>query len=151
MRKNEMLTAGQRKAIWATCRKELGWSPDEVHEYIGKESVNDLTRVEASELLKALKKIVGEKERSEIEEWYQECEERFFLPENVDSMQPVSKEQKGKIIYLAAEVFDLNPKRFIGFLRIRYKTDKIAIKRQAQAIIEALKSMASYKKREMAK
>ena len=148
MQKNEMLTPGQRRGIWAKCRGELGWNPDEVHEYIGKKSVNDLTKVEAGELLKALNRIIGEKERSEIQDWYRECEERFFLPSNVKSIDNFTSAQMRMIIHHAGIVFDQNLERFAGFLKKRMRTNIIATNNQARAIIQALKSMSE---REMAK
>ncbi len=44
------LTAGQRKALWAIAG-ELGWDRDEVHHHAGVDSLNDLDRTAAADLL----------------------------------------------------------------------------------------------------
>jgi len=137
MPENEALTHNQRKAIWAICRGELGWDRDAVHEYIGRGSVNDLSRIEAKELLDILNRLVGEKERN----WYRICEEQFFLPANVKSVQPVKPGQMRLIIHLAGEVFEQNIARFKGFLMKRKGMAIISTYGQAVGMIETLKSM----------
>lgn len=141
MRKNEMLTAGQRKAIWAIGRGELHLDRDGVHEAIGKNSVNDLTKIEAKEMIEILKKLAGQRERN----WYQACEERFFLQPGVKSINPVRPAQMRLIIHLAGQVFEHSVERFAGFLLKRKRAKRIVTYWQAVEIIETLKSMSNRK------
>ena len=142
MGKDKMLTHEQRKLIWTLCRKHLGWSPDEVHLFIGKESVNHLSREEAVKAIERLKQLVGEQERN----WYKGCEERFFLPENVRSFDPMTSAQIRMIIFHAGIVFEHNLNRFTGFLLKRFRINRITTNKKARDIIEALISMSKRRK-----
>jgi len=133
----EAITSGQIRAIWTICLRELKLTRDEVHERIGKDSVKEMSRSEAEEFLNTLNEALGNRMR----EWYQKCEERFFLPVGVKSVQPVKPGQMRLIIHLAGKVFDCNAERFAGFLLKRKRANRIVTYWQAVETIETLKSM----------